>query len=345
MKGFDSMSDTALMVRNITKSYGSTRALVDVDLELARGEIIALLGENGAGKSTLARIICGLERSDSGALLIDGREVTFGTPREARHHGIFLIPQELAFVPDLSAAENIMLGRLPHSGGVTTQRAVVAAAQREAARFGFDIPLRAPMRSLPLADQQMVEILKALRLRARAIVLDEPTASLTEDESARLFAALRMIAATGTSMVFVSHKLDEVLGGTDRVCVLRDGRLVWSASTSTTSRDALLQAMLGKPFRVRATTSQTSRDQGTGLAVHDWSTADGVLKLSSVDFAPSEITVLFGLRGSGSDALAEGIAGARATAGGRMVVGTRSVPRPATPRGAHRAGIAYVPPD
>ncbi|GAA1828601.1 sugar ABC transporter ATP-binding protein [Pseudonocardia ailaonensis] len=339
----DHQPDIALA--GVCRTYGSTRALIDVDLPLHRGRIAALLGENGAGKSTAAKILCGLETPDAGQVLIDGRPVTIAGPRGAHALGIYLIPQELAFVPDLTVAENITLGWAPHRRGFTSRRSMVAAAQDQADRFGFDLSMRQKMKDLALADVQMVEILKALRVGARAIVLDEPTSSLTEDESARLFAAVRRLAAEGTSVTFVSHRLDEVLDGSDQVHVFRDGRIVETVETAGTTRDALLESMLGKPFRVSARPHRADADRPSGLGIGGWRSDVPLLEDTTVDFRAGEVTVLYGLRGSGSDLLVEGLAGARPFRHGSMSVDGRAVTRPRRPGQARRAGIAHVPPD
>jgi ABC-type sugar transport system ATPase subunit len=335
--------DTALA--GVSKTYGSTRALIDVDLPLYRGRVAALLGENGAGKSTAAKILCGLESPDAGQVLIDGRPVTIAGPRAAHALGIYLIPQELAFVPDLTVAENIMLGWAPQRFGLTSRRSVVAAAQAQADRFGFELPMRAKMQDLALADVQMIEILKALRVGARAIVLDEPTSSLTEDESARLFAAVRRLAADGTSVTFVSHRLDEVLDGSDEVHVFRDGRIVATFQTSETTREELLESMLGRPFRVLEGHRDDGAERPSGIAIRGWRSETPRLDDTSLDFKAGEVTVLYGLRGSGSDRLAEGLVGAHPVQQGSMSVDGSAVDRPRTPRQARQSGIAYVPPD
>lgn len=337
-------SEIALVAAS--KSYGSTRALINVTVELHRGEVAAFLGENGAGKSTAAKILCGLERPDTGAVIIDGQPADLSGPREAHKRGIFLIPQELSYAPDLTVAENVLLGRTPSRMGLTRPTVILKAAQHHADRFGFDVPLRRRMADIALADRQMVEILKALRLDARAIVLDEPTSALTEDESARLFRAIRVLASSGTSIAFVSHRLDEVLEGSDSIHVFRDGRIVTTLATSTASRQSLLTAMLGRPL-VTADRPWQADEQGIpiGLAVSDWSTADAVLAPTTLSFAAGEVSVLYGLRGSGSDALAESLVGARPSRSGRLSVGGRTLRHSVNPRATLRAGIAYVPPD
>ncbi|WP_236794777.1 sugar ABC transporter ATP-binding protein [Amycolatopsis sp. GM8] len=334
-----------IALAGVSRTYGSTRALIDADLPLHRGRVAALLGENGAGKSTAAKILCGLETPDTGQVLIDGAPVTIAGPRGAHALGIYLIPQELAFVPDLTVAENITLGWAPHRHGLTSRRSVIAAAQAQADRFGFDLSMRQKMRDLALADVQMVEILKALRIGARAIVLDEPTSSLTEDESARLFAAVRRLAADGTSVTFVSHRLDEVLDGSDQVHVFRDGRIVETVQTAETTREELLESMLGRPFQVSVGQRKAGADRAVGLGIQGWRSGTSLIEDTSLDFLAGEVTVLYGLRGSGSDLLAEGLAGARPAEHGSMSVDGTVVGRPRGPKQARRSGIAYVPPD
>jgi ABC-type sugar transport system ATPase subunit len=337
-------SIASIALAGVSRTYGSTRALERVDLPLYRGEVVALLGENGAGKSTAAKILCGLERPDEGSVEIDGAPASLSGPRAARGLGIYMIPQELAYVPDLTVAENIVLGWTPHRFGFTSQRAMLAAAAAQAARFDFDLRLDRPMRQLPLADIQMVEILKALRVNALAIVLDEPTSALTEDESRRLFAACRRLADEGTAVAFVSHRLDEVLDGSDRVHVFRDGRIVRDVETRSTTRAELLEAMLGHPL-VTTAGGAVPADGRSGMTIVDWSSVDPPLSPVSLEFFAGEVTVLYGLRGSGSQLLAAGLVGARRLRCPRMTVGGKTVRSPRHPKAARRQGIAYVPPD
>ena len=336
--------EPSVAMRGVSKAYGPTRALSGVNLALFPGEIAALLGENGAGKSTAAKILCGLESPDDGELQLDGKTVELGSPRAAAARGIYFIPQELAYVPNMTVAENIMLGNAPHRFGFTAYGTILSSARAQAEKFGFHLDLNKSMAAIPIADVQMVEILKALRVGARAIVLDEPTSSLTQDESARLFTAVRELAEGGTAIAFISHRLDEVLDGSDVVHVFRDGRVVSTVRTSETTREDLLAKMLGHPFTPLAATGETGAGSQTGLAVAEWPISGD--KRISIDFQTEEVTVAFGLRGSGAGDFAAALAGDDdCERGGTLQVAGGPNRRPRTPGSARRAGISYVPPD
>ena len=220
-----------LEVRHVSKSFPGVKALDDVSMTLATGSVHALLGENGAGKSTLIKIITGLQYPDSGEVLLDGAPVHFNSPREAAARGIAVVHQERNLVPRFSVGENIMLDRL---GAGSLSRIDFAAIHEEAARWlkllDLDIDPQTPVSRLSVAQMQLVEIGKALSLKSRALLLDEPTASLTPAESDALFAIIRRLKADGVAILFVSHKLEEVFQICDTVTVLRDGRNVCDSS-------------------------------------------------------------------------------------------------------------------
>jgi ABC-type sugar transport system ATPase subunit len=329
--------------RGLTKSYGPNRILTDVNFSLARGESVALIGENGAGKSTFAKVITGVTRPDNGVLSFDGAEVIFTAPRDALAAGLAFIPQELAYVPDLSVAENIVLGQWPGRSGRTTPAAIHARAQAVCDRYGIHFDLDAPMRQLKLAERQLVEIVKALMREARMIVLDEPTAALNEQESAALFAILRRLNDQGVGVLYISHRMDEVYRFSDRVDVLRNGRCVASVRPKETTPTQLIAHMLGQE-KQNFTRGDTARTGTAALQLRNWRSS-GLPALDDVNLEvqAGEIVGLYGVRGSGADAIAEGLAGVNRAISGEIVIGGVTRGPFASPYEAKTAGLAYVP--
>src|SRR5919206_3429761 len=215
-----------LELRQICKRFGGVRAVVGADLELAAGEVHGLVGENGAGKSTLSKIIAGVHPPDAGEVLVDGEPVHFRSPRDALAAGIVTIAQEIALVPRGTVEENVLLGIEPHQGGVLRRRELRRRFEEINERVAFGLDAGARVGQLRTADQQKVEIMRAIARDARLIVMDEPTAALTRDESERLLEIIRRLADGGTSVLLVSHHLDEVLDVCSLVTVMRDGRIV-----------------------------------------------------------------------------------------------------------------------
>ncbi len=245
------MSQAAIRVANLTKQFGATRALDNVNFSLDFGEVHALVGENGAGKSTLIRILSGVHRADSGSITIAGKEYTFSSPREAIEAGIVTIPQELRMVPALSIAENISLGSLPMTRRFGLLPAIDRDRMRADARtylgqLNFSADLDATVQSLSFAERQLVAIAKALRLKCRIFILDEPTAALEDREIERLFAVINRMKAQGTAIIYISHRLDEIRDLADRCTVLRDGKLVAVRPRGSFSITDLIEDMTGK---------------------------------------------------------------------------------------------------
>lgn len=224
------MVTISLALRSITKSFPGVRALNDASLTLVGGEIYALMGENGAGKSTLIKIITGVYRADSGSLKLDDRDLVFSSPRDAITAGIAVVHQERNLIPHFSVAENILLERLPTRNGLVDFGRALSETRQHLAKVGLDIDPATEVRRLSVAQMQMVEIAKALSHKANVLLLDEPTASLTEAEAETLFRLVRQLREAGTAILFVSHKLEEVLSLCDRVTVLRDGETTLMAA-------------------------------------------------------------------------------------------------------------------
>jgi ribose transport system ATP-binding protein len=337
-----------LAVEDLGKVYGRHQVLSDVDFRLAAGEATAVLGENGAGKSTLVKILAGAVRPDSGRVLVDGHQVHLTSPRKALEHGIAFIPQELVYVPKLTVAENICLGRWPRRAGFTSARALRRQAAEEAGRFGFDLPLDRDMDTLTLAQQQMVEILKALARRSRVILLDEPTAALSSHDSERLLRLMTELAADGVGVLYVTHRLDEVFRACRTAHVLRNGRLVRSGPVAQTTPRRVIEDMLGRSAEeAEVPRREPSRvDTEPVLEVRGWSRG-GLPPLRDVTFGVGrgEIVGLYGVRGAGAEVVAETLGGLHPEVTGETVLGGRVVPAPRSPLAARRAGIAYVPAD
>jgi D-xylose transport system ATP-binding protein len=343
-----------LALRGITKDFPGVRAVDDVTLELAPGEIHALCGENGAGKSTLIKVLCGFFPSGSfrGGIALEGRPVRFHGIRGAERHGIALIAQELALVPDLSVEENLMLGREPARFGLLRRAAQREQALRALERVGLEVDPARPVRTLGIAQQQMLEIARALAKDATVLVLDEPTAALGGADAGRLLRLLADLRRRGVSALYVSHRLEEVFSVADRITVLRDGRVVETASARETTRERVIAGMVGRD--VKDYHPRPPRGAGgTALAVRDWRLADpmnpgrDVLHDVGFEVAAGEVLGLAGLMGAGRTAMVASLVGAgRTTARGTLRVAGGPERGPfRSPAEALAAGLALLTED
>ncbi|MEU2129238.1 sugar ABC transporter ATP-binding protein [Streptomyces sp. NPDC018352] len=332
-----------LALKEVSKSFGAVRALHDVSLSLCPGEVHALAGENGAGKSTLIKTLAGVHRPDGGQVLLDGRPVAFHGPADARDAGIAVIYQEPTLFPDLSIAENIFMGRQPRRGlGRIDRRAVHGATAALMRRLGVDLAPGRPARGLSIADQQIVEIAKALSFDARVLIMDEPTAALTGSETARLFAVVRTLRDEGAAVLFVSHRLDEIFELCGRVTTLRDGRLISCEPLAGLTQDDLVRRMVGRDLDALYP-KQDARIGEVALSVSRL-TREGAFRDVSFEVRCGEIVALAGLVGAGRTEVAQAVFGVdRADAGEVRVNGT--VLRPGSPTAAMAAGLALVPED
>jgi simple sugar transport system ATP-binding protein len=335
-------------MRSITKRFPGVLANDAIDFEAWRGEVHALLGENGAGKSTLASILTGLYRPDSGEIAIDGKTVEFHSPRDATEAGVSMVHQHFRLAASLTVADNIVLGHRGtpwlRTNPATTETQVAELAKR------YRMPVRPDARvwQLSVGEQQRVEILKALYRGARILILDEPTSLLTPQEADDLFETLRTMTAEGRTIVFVSHKLDELMAVSDRVTVLRGGKLIGTVNTRDTDQHALARMMIGREviFTQAKESHETTRE--TALELKDVCAQDdlGLQALHNVSLAVhhGEIVGLAGVAGNGQRQLAEAISGARPRTSGDVVVKQRKL-RSGDPEHAVVNGVAHIPED
>ncbi|HEX2132968.1 MAG TPA: sugar ABC transporter ATP-binding protein [Actinophytocola sp.] len=332
-----------LELRDVHKSFDAVRALRGVSLELHAGEVHALAGENGAGKSTVVRIIGGEHRPDAGELLLDGEPTRLRGPREAQRHGIAVIHQEPTQFPDLTVAENVFMGRQPLRAGRRIDRSAMRARTAELFdALGVPIEPDRVTRGLSIADQQIIEIAKALAAEARIIVMDEPTAALSTVEAERLFRVARRLADGGAALLFISHRLEELAALCQRVTVLRDGALVTTAAMADVDRDTLVRSMVGRD--VEQLFPGRDHEPGDAALVVEGLTRAGVFHDVSFTVRRGEVVGLAGLVGSGRSEVARAVFGVDERDAGTVTVAGRPL-RGADPRVAIAAGLAMVPED
>jgi ABC-type sugar transport system ATPase subunit len=331
-------------LRAVSKRFGGVQALADVDLAIARGTIHGLVGENGAGKSTLGKIVAGAHRPDAGELWIDGRRVDYRSPRDALRDGVTMIAQEPTLVPHRSVLENVFLGVEGGRLGLVGERALRRRYARLVDEVELELPATALARNLRVADRQKAEILRAVARRARLIVMDEPTSALTADEAERLFEVVRRLRDRGTTIVYVSHFLDEVLALVEAVTVLRDGRLVLTSAAADETADRLVSAMLGRSLEL-AFPDKTYPPPDAPVVFRARGLArSGTIANVSLEIRAGEIVGLAGLIGSGRSEVARAIVGADRRDAGELEVDGRPV-KVRTPRAAARAGLVMLPED
>ncbi|MGV3552265.1 sugar ABC transporter ATP-binding protein [Rhizobium sp.] len=312
--------DTVLAARRISKSFNGVQVLFSVNFDLKRGEIHALMGENGAGKSTLVKILSGFEQPSSGEILLDGKAVKLPANGAAEAMGIVIIHQEFNLAEHLTVTESLFLGREVTKFGMLDRKLMRAETRHALDTLGSNVDENALISSLAVADKQMVEIAKAISRDARIIFMDEPTAVLSREETGKLFEQVRKLRDAGTSFVFVSHKLDEVMELTDRVTVLRDGQWVKTAPTKILDGEAIAQLMVGRELSsLYPAKSEPDVDEKVVLSVRNVST--GFVKDASFEIRKGEILGFSGLIGSGRTELMEAVVGLRARQGEVFVRG------------------------
>lgn len=334
--------DTILEMRNISKSFGGVKALSGVSFSLKQGEIHALVGENGAGKSTLIKILSGAYVKDHGEILMNGKPVNVRTPRDGQALGVRVIYQEFNLVGSLSVAENILLGHYPQDRGLILWDEMYEKARELLKRVGFNIDVRQKVSSLSVAEQQMVEICKALSQEASILIMDEPTAVLSEQELSTLFGTIRKLASGGVSVIYISHRLDEVFNIADRITVLKDGKTVGTVSASEVEKDELVRMMVGREL-AEIYPNRSSGGKKEILRVENL-TGAGFSGPISFTLNEGEILGFAGMVGSGRTETMRAIFGATPKTGGKVFVEGNEA-RIGSPQDAIDAGIGFLPED
>jgi ABC-type sugar transport system ATPase subunit len=339
-------------MRSVSKSFPGVRALRGVDLTVYSGQVHALLGENGAGKSTLMNVLAGVHADYTGQIEMAGAPVSIHSPKDAARHGIAMIHQELNLVPEMSIADNVFLGREPRTARGTIDRAAMHRRTRALLdQLGLRVAPRTLVRNCRIAEQQLVEVAKALNLNLRVLVMDEPTSALADSEVHRLFAVIRELTARGVGVVYISHRLEELEEIADSVTVLRDGAWVGHRTMAETTRAELVALMVGRPLDELFPRAAEQRSGGsvrlsvTGLRLAP-EPDSGARPLHGLDFAvhAGEIVGLAGLMGAGRTEVLEALYGAFGRVGGSITLDGRGY-RPRRPRRAILRGIALVAED
>ena len=315
----DSQNDVVLSIRGMCKSFGRNQVLDHIDLDLKRGTVMGLMGENGAGKSTMMKCLFGTYQKDEGTIILNGREVSFSGPKDALENGIAMVHQELNQCLERSVVDNLFLGRYPvNSLGVVDEGLMRKEAAELFRRLGMTVDLDQPMRKMSVSQRQMVEIAKAISYNAQVIVLDEPTSSLMSQEVEKLFGMMRMLKEQGISLIYISHKMDEIFEICDEISVLRDGKLVMTKPTSQTTMNELIAAMVGRSLENRFPPVDNAPGEPI-LSIRHLSTKyPPYLQDISFDVRKGEIFGLYGLVGAGRTELLETIFGVRTRAAGRV---------------------------
>jgi ABC-type uncharacterized transport system ATPase subunit len=338
--GAERTAPPLVVLEHITKRFPGVLANDDVSLELRPGEVHALVGENGAGKSTMMRVLYGMYPADDGRIVVNGREVNIASPRVAIAHGIGMVHQHFVLVDPFTVTENVILG---DEGGFVLD--IGAAHERVgelAERYGFSVRPSAVVEDLSVGEEQRVEILKALYRGVDILILDEPTAVLTPGETKDLFANLRQLRADGKSIVFISHKLDEVLEIADRITVLRRGKVVGETTPAATSKAKLAEMMVGRPVLFRLEKPQVER--GAPVLSVDGLLGEGKLNGVSLEVHAGEIVGIAGVEGNGQRELAEAIIGLRPPANGTVSLDGTDITGWSV-KDVRNHGVAYIPED
>jgi ABC-type sugar transport system ATPase subunit len=335
---------TVLEMTHISKSFPGVQALHDVSLTLGMGEVLAVVGENGAGKSTLIKILSGVYGTDTGEIVLQGKRVSLRGPKDAIERGINTIYQETSLVQDITVAENIFLGRQPTAAaGRIDWKKMLEAAQAVLVRLSIPLAASALVATLSSAQQQLVEIAKAFSRDAKIIIMDEPTASITTEDTENLFSIIRTITRAGTAVIYISHRLKEIFQIADRVMVLRDGKTVTVSGVRETSEGEIVRNMVGRD--IGNLFGETSYQAGEKVVLEVRNlTRRGVYRDVSFQLHAGEILGLSGLVGAGRSEIVRGIFGLEQADGGEVLLGGERLP-PGNPAAALKRGIAFVSED
>jgi simple sugar transport system ATP-binding protein len=337
--------------RDVTKRFGDLLAVDRVSLSIRKAEVHALVGENGAGKSTLMNILYGLHRADAGSVHVGGKAIALANPADALRAGIGMVHQHFKLAPSFTVAENVVLGAEPPASlGRFDRRAAVARTRELCARFGMQLDPEAKVADLPVGMQQKVEIIKAMHRQVRVLILDEPTAVLTPRETKELFASLGSLAAAGTAIIFITHKLPEVLAVSQRISVMRLGRIIATQPNRDITAGQIANLMVGRSVLLRVAKTRSSADphavpalQLSGLSVAG-DRGEYAVRGLNLTVLPGEIVGLAGVQGNGQDELVQAVAGFRRPLAGRIEIGGVAMAA-ADPGAARDAGLAYIPAD
>lgn len=333
-------AENILELKKINKAFPGVKALTDVDLTLRKGEVLALVGENGAGKSTLMKILSGAYKKDSGSIIFDGKEVEIQSPIHSEELGISIIYQELNLIQRVTVAENIYLGRYPEKNGVIQWSQMCRDSEKLMKELGLDINVRRMLRELSLAEQQLVEIVKAVSTNAKVVIMDEPTSSLSQSETEILFDIITRLKQKGTSIIFITHRLDEIYRVCDRMTILRDGCYIGSREVKDVTKNEMIEMMIGR----KLTNQYPSRKTDTGEVVLEVKgLSDGGYRVKDVSFQAraGEVLGFAGLVGAGRTETMRMIFGAdKKTSGEIYIHGKRADIK--KPRDAIKYGIGFV---
>ena len=315
----DKKNDAILSIRGMSKSFGRNRVLDHINLDIKPGTVMGLMGENGAGKSTMMKCLFGTYQKDEGHIYLEGKEINFAGPKDALENGIAMVHQELNQCLERNVVDNLFLGRYPtNSMGIVDEERMKKKASELFRKLGMTVNLTQPMRAMSVSQRQMCEIARAISYNSKVIVLDEPTSSLTIQEVNKLFEMMRMLRKQGISLIYISHKMDEIFEICDEVSVLRDGRMVMTKKVSDTNMNELISAMVGRSLDNRFPPVDNEPKE-VSLSIQHLSTKfEPNLQDITFDVKKGEIFGLYGLVGSGRTELLETIFGIRTRASGRV---------------------------
>lgn len=333
----------AVVFEGVTRRFPGVVALDNVSLQIAAGSVHALVGENGAGKSTLGKVLAGIEQPDGGRVILFGQPMHAGSPADALKAGVGMVHQELAFAENMTVAENLLLGQMPHRGLFVNYQAMHERAAQMLSVIGADIPLDRPMATLTVGQQQMVQIAASVARGARVLVFDEPTSSLSAGETASLYQLVRRLHDEGVTCIYVSHRLQEVLDLCDTVSVMRDGRLVSTLPVEGITEQQMVRLMIGRDTQPTVAEDNTHSDGAPMLSVR--LSSPGKFRDIALEVRPGEIVGLAGLVGAGRTELLEAVFGLDELAQGEVLVHGKPIRLGQGPGWAMAAGVGLIPED